>query len=108
MDSGFRALIHARVVPRRLLLFALATLLYGVPTTAGEKKTLYAGRPLTEVLEELRGGDLEIIYSSRLVRPDMLVVEEPLLHGPTENPRGNPFASQLEGSVGIERQSPHY
>ncbi len=77
MDSGFRALIHERVVPRRLALFALATLLYNVPAAAGEKKTLYAGRPLTEVLEELRSDGLKIFYSSRLVQSKMRVVEEP-------------------------------
>jgi hypothetical protein len=37
----------------------------------------YAGRPLRDVLAELQGQGLGMIYSSDLVRPDMLVASEP-------------------------------
>jgi hypothetical protein len=38
----------------------------------------YLGRPLPAVILELeRGGGLRVIYSSELVRPDMVVAEEP-------------------------------
>ena len=75
MDSRFRV-----IRARNLTLIALALLLCQLSATAteaNEKKTLYAGRPLTKVLEELRADGLEIIYSSRLVQPEMRVVEEP-------------------------------
>ena len=38
---------------------------------------IYEGLPLAEALEDLRARGLDIVYSSRLVRPEMRVVEEP-------------------------------
>jgi len=38
----------------------------------------YAGKPLHEVLDELRSGGLELVYSTQLVPEGLTVVEEPL------------------------------
>ncbi len=42
----------------------------------------YAGRPLPEALADLRAFGLELIYSSDLVRPDMIVGTEPPVLSP--------------------------
>ncbi|MBT8051567.1 MAG: TonB-dependent receptor [Gammaproteobacteria bacterium] len=42
----------------------------------------YEGRPVQTVLEELRAGGLELVYSSNLVRPNMRVTTEPLVLDP--------------------------
>jgi hypothetical protein len=47
------------------------------PVTVPSPAPRYAGRRLSEVLEELRAAGLKLVYSSRLVRPQMLVTEEP-------------------------------
>src|SRR5438552_4052803 len=44
---------------------------------AGTESCAYAGRPLVEVLGELRALGLNLIFSSNLVRPDMVVAAEP-------------------------------
>lgn len=43
----------------------------------------YAGRPLAEVLEELRADGLDLLYSSQLVLEDMRVVSEPRAQTPS-------------------------
>jgi hypothetical protein len=52
-----------------------ALVLWAVPVRAAEAR--YAGRPVQEVLEDLRGAGLNLIYSSDLVRAGMTVGEEP-------------------------------
>ncbi len=52
------------------------------PVTAGAGPGL-AGRPLADVLAELQRQGLVIVFSSALVRPDMVVTEEPA----TDDPR---------------------
>jgi outer membrane receptor protein involved in Fe transport len=44
----------------------------------------YQGRPLAEVLEELRSGGLDLIFSSAVVPPDLRITVEPS----TADPRG--------------------
>ena len=44
----------------------------------------YEGLPLAEVLEDLRTRGLDIVYSDRLVRPEMRVVEEPKSTAPRQ------------------------
>jgi outer membrane receptor protein involved in Fe transport len=42
----------------------------------------YAGRPLAEVLRSLEAQGLEIVFTSELVRPEMVVAEEPVARTP--------------------------
>lgn len=42
----------------------------------------YAGRPVQQVLQELRGDQLRFIFSSQLVPPELAVVREPLAREP--------------------------
>jgi len=44
----------------------------------------YAGRPLVEALEDLRTRGLNLIFSSDLVRPDMMVETEPPVAAPRQ------------------------
>ena len=44
----------------------------------------FAGRPLTEVLADLQGAGLMLVYSSALVRPDMVVAREPSSPNPRD------------------------
>ncbi len=64
--SGFRP----RPLAGALLAF-LATL------SAAAVASAYAGRPIADVLEELRGPDLDFIYSSDLLPQSLTVAEEP-------------------------------
>jgi outer membrane receptor protein involved in Fe transport len=74
MRPGTAALILA-------LLAALATAAAAPP--AAEEGRPYLGRPLAEVLEELRAGGLNLIYSSDLVTDELRVLAEP----PSRTPR---------------------
>lgn len=68
---------------RSLALAATAlTLLLGSPAGLADDEmeltaARYAGRPLAEALQDLRSRGLNLIYSSDLVRPDMVVLSEP-------------------------------
>jgi hypothetical protein len=44
----------------------------------------YAGRPLAEVLLSLQGQGLIIVFTDRLVRPDMVVAREPVARAPRQ------------------------
>jgi len=62
---------------RRLVAGALVFLLLVHGARADEVSTRYSGRPVIEVLLELREPGLDFIYSSELVPASMLVAEEP-------------------------------
>ncbi len=49
---------------------------------AGAAEAPYRGRTLVEVIDDLRGLGLKIVYSSALVHPDMLVSREPAAQEP--------------------------
>ena len=56
----------------------LVLILAATSTTGGTQESdRYSGRPLTEVLAELRAGGLRIVYSSAVVDPSMAVENEP-------------------------------
>lgn len=62
----------------RRLRMALVVLTLGAAAAApAPGADRYAGRPLTDVLEELRSAGLRLIYSTDLVRPGMKVRDEP-------------------------------
>ncbi len=54
----------------------------GPPTRAASETRRYAGRALIEALDDLRARGLSLIYSSDLVRPDMIVSFEPAAGAP--------------------------
>lgn len=66
---------------RRLLCSLAFTHLFAGVTPAADAPR-YAGRPLAAVLSELRGGDLDFIYSSELLPPGLRVIEEPRAREP--------------------------
>jgi len=47
-------------------------------------EAVYEGLPLSEALDDLRSRGLDIVYSTRLVRPEMRVLKEPLATGPRQ------------------------
>jgi outer membrane receptor protein involved in Fe transport len=63
----------ARSHPWIIALIMVATSMTGGTQESGR----YVGRPLTEVLAELRAGGLRIVYSSVVVDPSMAVESEP-------------------------------
>ncbi|MCB1036541.1 MAG: carboxypeptidase regulatory-like domain-containing protein, partial [Acidobacteria bacterium] len=48
----------------------------------GQAGAGFAGRPLLEVLQQLRDGGLELLFTSQVVRPEMVVREEPRAGAP--------------------------
>ncbi|MGB3563722.1 MAG: VWA domain-containing protein [Thermoanaerobaculia bacterium] len=67
-------------------LMLVSVLWVGVPQLAADDagKMSYAGRPLVEVLRDFQNRGLRILYSSDLVRPDMVITKTPTattLHG---------------------------
>ena len=64
---------------RWLALAAAALALVAAPALAGDRQTRppFKGLPLTRALTELRETGLKIIFSSDLVRPAMIVLDEP-------------------------------
>jgi hypothetical protein len=60
-----------RAVVTMITLFALTVL------TGSAQAPKYAGRPLADVLHDLQAQGLKLLYSSELVRPDMMVMSEP-------------------------------
>jgi len=68
----------SRTVPRFVPFLCAAVLWAGFPPAAyGGDRPGYAGRRLVEALDDLRARGLALIYSSDLVRPDMVVTVEP-------------------------------
>jgi len=68
------------LTPRRLLLsIGIAAFLWSssLPQAARADAPKYAQRPLSEALEDLRSRGVHLIYSSDLVRPEMIVRSEP-------------------------------
>src|SRR5262245_29271278 len=76
-------------------LVALALLLLSAPVTEGATSTeqtggciqatcRYAGRPLVAALEDLRARGLNLVFSSDLVRPELIVGSEPPIAAPRQ------------------------
>jgi outer membrane receptor protein involved in Fe transport len=65
-----------------LLLSAGPVLHAGGRAHAGDRA--YAGRPIVEALNEIRAGGLNLIWSSDLVRPDMIIATEPPVVAPRQ------------------------
>jgi len=82
------------------------------PPSSGAPARRYAGRPLQDVLEELRGSGLGLIYSTDLVRPRMKVKDEPVAREPRKvldevlAPHGLQAAPGPAGALVIVRRSP--
>src|SRR5437773_12033504 len=85
----------SRTAPRVFPILCAAVLWAGFPPAAhGGDRAGYAGRRLVEALDDLRARGLALIYSSDLVRPDMVVTVEP----PARPPRR--LLGQLIAPVG--------
>jgi outer membrane receptor protein involved in Fe transport len=77
----------ASILPVLPLLLCAATPALAAPDTGAPagaacglssgQACLYAGRPLVDALNDLRGRGLNLIFSSDLVRPDLIVAAEP-------------------------------
>ncbi len=67
----------------QLVAAALVALLAGTPVSADETAG-YAGRPLIDVLTELQTLGLQLVYSSAVVTPEMMVRQEPTSGEPRE------------------------
>jgi outer membrane cobalamin receptor len=59
-------------------------IMFLLPGPLGAQEEEYAGRPLTDVLAALRAQGLKIVYTSALVRPDMIVEQEPQATDPRD------------------------
>ena len=60
------------------LCLVVGALFWSTPAYAqAGSRPAYAGRPLADVLRDLQGRDLKIVFSTELVRPDMKVATEP-------------------------------
>lgn len=69
----------------------------GCADAAGDRRPCeYAGRPLIEALDDLRARGLNLIFSSDLVRPDMIVEAEPPVAAPRQ------VLDRLLGAFGLE------
>ena len=103
MEPHLRERWPAPVVAVLLLLSTAPALQGAVPTSSscprpsGEQVACgYAGRPLSEALEELRARGLNLIFSSDLVRPDMIIEVEPPVAAPRQ------FLDRLLASFRLE------
>ena len=82
------------------------------PPASGALARRYAGRPLQDVLEELRGSGLGLIYSTDLVRARMKVRDEPVAREPRKvldevlAPHGLQAAPGPAGALVIVRRPP--
>lgn len=82
-----------------MLLLAAGVGAMPVPSGAAElHQGAYVGRPLVEALQHFRARGLNLIYSSDLVRPDMLVESEP------EGPSLHRMLQQILWPHGLEAQ----
>jgi len=66
--------------PKRVALAWILAVCLASASLAGEaerSRHAYRGRPLREVLEEFQRGGLNLIYSSEVVRADLVVADEP-------------------------------
>ncbi|HVS15861.1 MAG TPA: VWA domain-containing protein [Thermoanaerobaculia bacterium] len=70
----------ARDVARAVTLVLAAALAWSLPAPsvrAQDEPAVWVGRPLAEALEDLFDRGLRLVYSSDLIRPEMLVLVEP-------------------------------
>lgn len=63
------------------MLHALVALLM-LPGLLGAEEPVYTGRPLIDVLAELRAQGMKVVYSTALVRPEMVIEGEPQASDP--------------------------
>ncbi len=68
----------------RLVLLAAGIIALGGPPVALSDDEPLKGRPVLEVLDELRAGGLALVYSTNLVTPELEILEEPAGAGPAE------------------------
>jgi hypothetical protein len=62
-----------------LLLTAMGA---GSAAAQSSAEAKYVGRPLADVLREIQAGGVKLVYSTELVRPELLVVAEPRARAP--------------------------
>jgi len=75
---------------------ALALVWIGIGAAHADGRQTWLGRPLVEVLQELRRGGLEIVFSSAVVPDDLEVTVEPT----ASDPRG--MLAQILPPLGLE------
>jgi len=71
---------RSSAIGRGLALLMVSSVLWvGMPQLAADDagKMSYAGRPLVDVLRDFQNRGLRILYSSDLVRPDMMITKTP-------------------------------
>jgi hypothetical protein len=94
----------------RAAVFVLALAL--VPQVSGAQSARYAGRPLSDVLIELRTAGLNLVFSPELVRPELRVVAEPRSERPRQivdellRPHGLAVREAARGRLTVVRQRP--
>src|SRR5262245_49360083 len=66
-----------------MVLFVTLAVALALPIHAVQTRS-YAGRPVADVLQELQGPELRIIFSTDLVKPAMRVLAEPKSTGPKD------------------------
>jgi hypothetical protein len=71
---------HAVLIARGLLAGVLSIVAAPSSAHAAERTRTFAGRPVGDVLDELRAQGLTFIYNTRLVPPDLRVQAEPQAH----------------------------
>ncbi len=78
-SSSLRCGLQQRGRPplRRALIGIVVAVLAASPAHHARTEMAYKGRPLAEVLEELKAAGLTLIYSTAVVRPDLRVTIEP-------------------------------
>src|SRR5262245_25691764 len=70
-------------LPRRVRFFVLCIAL-AVATSVTAASDQFVGRPLVDVIEELRKGGLRLIYNTQLVPAELRVTREPAAADPVQ------------------------
>ena len=76
LPSGRKFQTHSRPRASLLLLTWLIASLMGLGPLHADQRPAYRGRPLVEVLRELKEQGLRLIFSSAVVKPDLVVINE--------------------------------
>lgn len=101
---------NARLAASIGLIACVVLLACATPAAWGANLTL-AGQPVHRVLDELRLGGLELVYSTNLVTDDLLIIKEPVSKGPKKlaieilEPHGLTL-KRVEGVYFVVRREP--
>jgi VWFA-related protein len=99
-------------VSMRRHLFGVVVLLASVFSAAVFVQARYAGRPVVDVLGEMRDAGVNVVFSSELVRPEMHVAAEPRATSRTDilkeilNAHGLDIRDGVAGAMLVVRRAP--